>query len=63
MKIKLNRELFKRGSTWMNIAECLAALAAELLVSMPGNAGYAYIAARVAMAAMQGIKVEMRQNG
>lgn len=63
MQIKLNGEFFKRGSTWLNIMECLVALAAELLIGMPGGAGYAYIAARVGMAIMQGIKLEIKQNG
>ena len=57
--MKLNKELFKRESTWLNIAECVGGVVAQLFVSMPSELSgplWGYIIMRVLMGFVQGVK-------
>lgn len=63
MRIKLNGEFFKRGSTWLNIGISVGTTALVLLEGLPANVGVGYVCVSIGMAIMQGVKVEIRQNG
>lgn len=57
--MKLNKEFFKRESTWINIIECMGATAAQLMLDLPSELStplWAYVSLRLFMAFVQGVK-------
>jgi len=63
--VKLNKDYFKRESTWMNIAEIVIATSVQLAVDIPSELSmpvWCYVALRFAMAIIQGVKRDIKQN-
>ncbi len=57
--MQLNKDYFKRESTWMNIIEVLVATGVQLAVDMPDELSmpvWGYVALRFTMAILQAVK-------
>lgn len=63
--MKLNKDYFKRESTWMNIAEIVVATSVQLSVGFPSDLSipvWCYIGLRMLMAIIQGVKRDISEN-
>ena len=57
--MQINKEFFKRESTWMNILETVTALLVQLMLELPEDLTvpmWCYIGLRLLMAVTQGVK-------
>lgn len=57
--MQLNKDYFKRESTWMNIAEVVVATGVQLAVDMPTELSmpiWGYVSLRLVMAVIQAVK-------